>query len=616
MPDARPPLGAWPGTSFCVWAPEHARVDLVLERGGNRDVRPLARDGRGYWSAVFDDVHAGDRYRYQLNDDDSQIYPDPASRYQPEGVHGPSEVVNPAAFQWTDQEWRAPRREELVFYELHVGTFSPEGTFRGVVERLPHLAQLGVNAIELMPVADFPGERNWGYDAVAIFAPARCYGRPDDLRALVNAAHQHGIAVFLDVVYNHLGPDGAYANVFSPYYFTDRHRSPWGKGVNMDGEHSAEVRAFFLENARHWIGEYHIDGLRLDATHAIHDDSPRHFLEELANTTRAAAGRHVVLVAEDHRNLARLLLPARDSGYDLDGVWSDDFHHQVRVHVAHDRDGYYADFTGSTADVAATIGQGWFFRGQHSPHFGAARGTDPSQIEPHRFVVFVQNHDQIGNRADGARLNHQVDAATFRAISTLLVMVPETPLIFQGQEWATTAPFQYFTDHYFELGQLVTKGRREEFAAFAAFVDPARLAAIPDPQSRETFERSRLRWDELDAAPHASMFRLYQRLIGLRASAAPLRACQRDAFDVQTLDDETLLIVRSGGTERLWIVVRLDGEGIVGVPGGAVSNVVLTTEDTDVASDPRPIAIESRGTDIAVRFTRAGAAILHAQISK
>ncbi|MGH9347304.1 MAG: malto-oligosyltrehalose trehalohydrolase [Vicinamibacterales bacterium] len=603
------------GTHFRVWAPRHTSVELALDTTRTRELRPLVRDDRGYWSAVFDDIGPGAAYRYRLGGDDARVFPDPASRYQPEGVHGPSEVVDLSAFPWTDEGWRPPRREDLVVYELHGGTFSPQGTFRGALERLPHLAQLGVSAIELMPVGDFPGSHNWGYDGVAIFAPSRAYGRPEDLQALVNAAHQHGLAVLLDVVYNHLGPDGAYANAFSPYYFTDRHKSPWGQGVNMDGPHSADVRAFFVANAVHWVRDYHVDGLRLDATHAIQDDGPRHFLEELTATLRAATPRPVVVIAEDHRNLAKLALPARDGGWGLDGIWADDFHHQVRVHVTHDREGYYADFSGTADDIAETIRRGWFFTGQASASLGGPRGTDPEPLDPRQLVVCVQNHDQIGNRADGARLHHQVDAATYRAVSALLLMAPETPLLFQGQEWATRAPFLYFTDHHPELGRQVTIGRREEFSSFSAFADPVERGRIPDPQAPATFERSRLRWEELERPEHASVVRLYQRLIALRATAAPLRVSDRGSYDASALDEETILLMRRNGAERLWIAARLGGTGRVTIGGAAGAQVLLTTEDPDLATDPQPIGIDARDGHASVFFTRPGAIVLHSSVT-
>jgi maltooligosyltrehalose trehalohydrolase len=608
----RLPIGAWREgdlTTFRVWAPERRSVELVLE-GWSRP-RPLQRDGQGYWSASFDDVRVGSMYRYRLDGADGETFPDPASRFQPQGVHGPSQVVDPSTFPWSDRDWRPPRRESLVFYELHVGTFSAEGTFRGVTERLPYLAQLGVTAIELMPIGDFPGDRNWGYDGVAIFAPARCYGTPLDLARLVDAAHQHGLAVCLDVVYNHFGPDGAYANAFSPYYFTDRHNSPWGKGVNLDGPHSRPVRDFFIENALHWVRDYHIDALRLDATHAMQDDGPRHFLEELTSTVREEGGRPVVFVAEDHRNLTRMLRPAGDGGWGLDGVWADDFHHQIRVHTAGDREGYYEDYTGTASDLAATIRQGWFFTGQPSAHLGECRGSDPTCLSPRQFVICIQNHDQVGNRSDGARLNHQIDDAMFRAITTLLLTAPETPLLFMGQEWAASTPFLYFTHHHEELGRLITDGRRDEFSAFESFRDPKRREQIPDPQQRDTFDRSRLRWDELARQPHVSMLRLYQRLLGLRATLAPLQKATRDSYDVCVPDDETIVVRRTSEDEHVLVAVRLAGTGrcTITSPTSTSWQVVLTTEDADLANDAQPMKISS-GPTVEIVFARAGAALL------
>jgi maltooligosyltrehalose trehalohydrolase len=587
-------------TSFRVWAPEHRSVDLVLEGTGTSspDMLPLTAERCGYWSARLA-VPPGTRYRYRLDGNDDATFPDPASRFQPEGVHGPSQVVDPASFAWTDGGWRAPALDRLVFYEIHVGTFTPQGTFRGAIDRLPALRELGVTAIELMPVADFPGTRNWGYDGVALFAPARCYGTPDDLRALVDAAHGEGLAVFLDVVYNHLGPDGAYANAFSPYYFTDAHESPWGRGVNLDGPHSPEVRRFFIENALHWVHEYHIDGLRLDATHALQDDSPTHFLAELTTTVRQHAGRAVTFVAEDHRNLAHMLRPVSAGGWGIDAVWADDFHHHVRVHAARDREGYYQDFSGDVADLVTTLRQGWFFTGQHSAHLGERRGTDPAGLRPEQFVVCIQNHDQIGNRADGARLNHEVDLATYRALSALLAFVPYTPLLFMGQEWAASSPFMFFTDHAPDLGRKVTEGRRQEFSAFSAFADPAKREAIPDPQSPRTFERSRLDWDERSRPPHAGVQRLYQRLLQLRP--------HEGGCDVRALGDAALIVTRGD----LSLVARLSGGGPVAIPhaGSTWRDVVLTTEDDGIADDPAPIRVDT-AAPLTVVFARPGAMLI------
>jgi len=598
-------------TTFTVWAPERERVDLVFERyeaDGGRDIRPLTRQEHGYWCGRFDDLPPGSLYRYRLDGDASLIFPDPASQYQPLGVHGPSQVIDAAAFQWTDEGWRVPPLERMTFYELHVGTFTPAGTFDGVVERLDYLWRLGVTAIELMPIGDFAGAHNWGYDGAAIFAPARCYGTPDSLRALVDAAHRKGIAVVFDVVYNHFGPDGAYAGVFSPHYYSDRHRSPWGRGLNFDGPHSAQVRRFFIENARQWVQDYHADALRLDATHAIVDESAPHFLAELTSAVRAEGGRDVVIVAEDHRNLARMLAPVAEGGFGIDAVWADDFHHQARVHTAGDRDGYYAEFTGTTADLAETLRRGWFFTGQASPRSGQPRGTDPSGLHPPQFVICVQNHDQVGNRFDGARLHHQIDPAAYRALTVLLLVAPHTPLLFMGQEWAATTPFQFFTDHHEELGRLVTKGRRAEFASFDSFKD---TEAVPDPQEHLTFARSRLHWGEVDRRPHAGVLRLYERLLHLRQSHPALQAHGRDAFDVAAVDEQTLTLRRCnrGASATLVAIVKLSGDrpATVGVEPD-LAHLLLSTEDPDIVDEPRPIRVDRvEGT---VRLERPGAILL------
>ena len=619
------------GTTFRVWAPDAAAVELVLCRAAGAaagadtgDVRPLRPSPGGYWTGRFADVGAGHRYKYRLDGDGSRTFPDPASRFQPEGVHGPSEVVDPSGFRWSASAWTPPPLEQIVLYELHVGTFSPEGTYTGAIARLPHLVDLGVTAIELMPVGDFPGERNWGYDGVAIFAPARAYGTPDDLRALVDAAHRFGLAVLLDVVYNHLGPDGAYANAFSTHYFSDAHSSPWGRGVNLDGPHSGPVRRFFIENAVHWIREYRIDGLRLDATHALHDDSPVHFLRELADAARADAGRPILVTAEDHRNLSRMLMPPARGGFGLDAVWADDFHHQARVHTAGDREGYYEDFSGSVGDLATTLRQGWFFTGQYSRYLREPRGTDPSGLAPPQFVVCIQNHDQIGNRADGARLHHEIDPAVYRALSALLLLAPQTPLLFMGQEWGASSPFQFFTDHGEELGRKVTEGRRQEFAAFAAFTDPARRAAIPDPQQRSTFERSRLDWEELTAPAHGGVLLLYRRLLRLRRATPALVSRSRAPFAVREIDAHTLALAYGSPEETddgaLLLVARVSGGGgTVQLPVASPAATLLTTEDEGMAEDVSPpsvqLAVSADGhSRLDVRFARPGAVALRATL--
>ena len=583
-------LGAVPtkgGAQFTVWAPEAERVDVVLVHPDYSMTRALSRLPNGCFSAWEPDVEAGTRYCFRLNG--GHEYPDPASRFQPDGVHGASMVVDPNRFEWTDDGWRGVARDELVVYELHVGTFTPEGTFAGVQSRLEYLASLGVTAIELMPVAEAAGTRNWGYDGVDLFAPSHHYGTPDDLRLLVDAAHRHGLAVILDVVYNHVGPDGAYLSAFSASYFTTRHASPWGPSVNLDGEGSEQVRAFLIENALHWIAEYRVDGLRLDATHTLVDHSALHFLAELSERVRATTHRPVILIAEDERNLTAIVEP-RPRGYGLDAVWADDFHHHIRRAVAGDSEGYFADFSGSARDLAATIRQGWFYTGQTPARSGEPRGTDPAGIDPRRMVICLQNHDQIGNRAFGDRLHHHIDLATYRAISALLLFAPETPLLFMGQEWAATSPFLFFTDHDQTIGRLVTEGRRSEFSEFSAFTDERTRDRIPDPQDPETFAASRLAWDEMWSPSHAGVLRLYRGLIALRRHVVDRVAGSR-LVSAEALDEHTVAVAH--GTHA--IVARLAGAGRVSLDppldlGARTSarDVVLTTEDREFAVAGRP----------------------------
>ena len=612
----RPTLGAWleqRGVRFRVWAPEARTLRVVFEPPGPQAVS-LERFPDGTFGALVPGAKAGDRYRYEV--DGGAPFPDPASRFQPEGVHGPSEIVAPGRFTWTDSGWTGIPRNDLVLYELHVGTFTPEGTFAAAAQRLRYLARLGVTAVELMPVADFPGTRNWGYDGVDLFAPARCYGTPDDLRRLVNAAHTSGLAVVLDVVYNHLGPEGNYLSVFSPYYFSDTHTNPWGKGLNFDGPNSSMVRQFFIENALHWVHEYHVDGLRLDATHAIVDNDPRHFVAQLAARVKESSVRPVYVIAEDHRNLAGLIRPEGEGGWGLDGVWADDFHHKVRVALAGDNEGYYRDYTGSMSDLARTLNQGWHFTGQYSTYLQQHRGTDPTGIPPRRFVFCIQNHDQIGNRAMGERLHHQIDLAAYRAASVLLLCAPATPLLFMGQEWAATTPFRYFTDHPDELGKLVTEGRRNEFRHFSTFSDAATRNRIPDPQDQATFRASRLDWFELAHEPHTSTLRLYERLLALRRHESAIRC---ETFTAYAPTESTLVLRQDAedGPALLAIVqmsgsseIRLGGHESLAGLDPSLWRLLLTTEDRPFAPDPQPPVIEFQAGALTIRFARPSAVLL------
>jgi maltooligosyltrehalose trehalohydrolase len=610
----RPSLGAWiegGGVRFRVWAPERRRVELIVD---DHEPRLLTKDADGTHSGFVAGLSAGARYRCRL--DGQGTFPDPVSRFQPEGVHGPSEIVDAATYPWSDAGWRGRPLEDLIVYELHVGTFTPGGTFAAAAEKLDALRDLGATAIELMPVADFPGARNWGYDGVSLFAPARCYGRPDDLRRLVDRAHGLGLAVLLDVVYNHFGPDGAYQGAFSPQYFTRRHSTPWGQAINLDGPGNEHVRDYFVENALHWIHEYHLDGLRLDATHALFDDSDRPFLAELSARVHAATpGREVSLIAEDHRNLARMVRAEADGGWGLDAQWSDDFHHQMRRRLTGDRDAYFSDFSDSLAEMAETIRDGWFYKGQHSAYYGSPRGSDPRGLAPSRFVFFLQNHDQVGNRAAGERLHHQVDLATYRAASVALLASPEMPLLFMGQEWAASAPFLFFTDHHEELGRRVTEGRRREFKRFAAFADAAARERIPDPQAEETFRRSHLDWSEIGRPPHAGTRRLYQALLRLRREDPLLRRPRWRGFTVRADGDDALALVRrseDGGA--VVAVIHLGGPRTVHLGAGDAEDgewtVLLDTEDPTYADDPHAIEIDSSGRRPIVHFARPGAVIL------
>ncbi len=607
-------------TTFRVWAPKADSIELILEEvhTGTRAL-PMRSEQDGVFCLEVAGVQPGDLYRYQMAGQNP--WPDPASRFQPHGVHGPSQVVDPIRFPWSDADWSGIPREDLALYELHVGTFTPEGTFAAATERLLYLRDLGITAIELMPIADFPGERNWGYDGVSLFAPARCYGTPDEFRVLVNTAHQVGLAVHLDVVYNHLGPDGAYIAAFSPMVFSKRHRSPWGAGLNFDGPGSHVLRRFFIENALHWIHEYHLDGLRLDATHAIVDDSRTYFLEELAGAVHASlrnTRRNVLLIAEDERNLARIVRPCDKGGYGLDAIWADDFHHEVHCCLTGQRDGYFEDFSGTTIDIASTALQGWFYCGQHAQHFGKNRGTDPMGLTYSSFVVCLQNHDQVGNRAMGERLNHLVELDSYRAASVLLLMSPETPLLFMGQEWAASSPFLYFTDHEPDLGKKVTEGRRREFARFASFSEPAARRLIPDPQAPTTFIESHLRWEELKKDPHQGVLNLYRDLLNLRASQAAMQNKTRNGFEIVPLGADALLLKRQSGTSSLLALIQLRGKDQHDLQQHTLATLsseqawqpVLTSEDFAYTSNSVPV--EFCADPLRLSFRRPGAIILRA----
>jgi len=644
------PLPEGRGVRFRVWAPQATSVELRICRGQLPVTSyqfPVARDqvpvsstesreratGKreletgdwkprsGYWQLDVADAAAGDRYAYSI--DGRGPLPDPASRYQPDGVHAWSEVVDPDAFAWTDSAWRGLDPPRVVIYELHVGTFTREGTFASAAAKLPLLRDLGVTAIELMPLADFPGLRNWGYDGVALFAPARAYGHPHDLRAFVDAAHGLGLAVLIDVVYNHLGPEGAYLPAFAPSFLTGEHQTPWGDAVNLDEDGSDGVRAFLLDNALHWIREYHADGLRLDAVHALIDGSKRPFVAELTAAVHASeyaaehaeteggGGQRRLVCAEDCRNLAMLVQSTSRGGWGLDGVWADDFHHIVRRMLAGDDRGYYVDYHGTVAELADTLRNGWHYRGQPSRHTGAPRGTNASAVEMRKAIVCVQNHDQVGNRALGDRLHHAIDPASWRAAVTLLLMSPMTPLLFMGQEWAASTPFQFFTDFEPHLGHKVVDGRRAEFRAFPEFATPEAASRIPDPQAELTFARSRLNWEERVEREHATVLALHRALLHLRAENPALQASDAYSSEAREHDRGSLTLVRAGVDRDFLVVIRLLGGGAVDAPELTDGDweLVLDTEDEGFALDPTPPTIDYAART--VDFRRPGAVILH-----
>ena len=597
------------GVRFRVWAPAPQTLTLLVRDDGGVRTYQQQRGTDGIWELVVPEARAGTRYAYSCDGEEPR--PDPASRFQPDGVHGWSEVVDPAAFQWSDARWTGIDPAGVVLYELHVGTFSGNGTFASASERLGYLSDLGVTAIELMPVADFPGRRNWGYDGVSLFAPSRAYGRPDDLRAFIDRAHGLGLAVLIDVVYNHLGPEGAYLPLFSPQFLTEAHATPWGTAVNLDQDGSEIVRRLLTENALHWIHEYHADGLRLDATHALIDASDRPFVADLTTAVHGARKCPPLVYAEDHRNLAVLVRERDLGGWGLDGVWADDFHHVVRRMLGEPAHSYYVDYEGHAEEIAATLRRGWLFVGQTSVHRQAPRGTDPSDVPMRKAVICVQNHDQIGNRALGDRVHHTVAAAAWRAAVTLLLTAPMTPLLFMGQEWAATTPFQFFTDFEPSLGEQIIAGRRREFRAFPEFASPEAAERIPNPQADATFEASRLQWDEQRLPDHAAALALHRALLQLRATVHALQASHASTCAAEALDDSTVVVRRPhpDGSGEIVICARLRGSGrvVLQIEPGRAMRQLLTTEDEPFAVDPEPplVDVEAR----AITFRRPGALV-------
>ena len=568
-------LAADGGVRFRLWAPAAREVALILPE--DAAALPLAMSPLedGWFGIDTDLARAGSRYRFRI--DGKLDVPDPASRSNPEDVHGPSVVVDPNAFDWGDAGWKGRPWHEAVIYELHVGTFSPEGNYAGVEQRLDHLAELGVTFIELMPLADFPGARGWGYDGTLPFAPESAYGTPDQLKSLVAAAHARKLGVLLDVVYNHFGPEGNYLHAAAPQFFTDRHRTPWGAAINFDGQSSRSVRDFFIHNALYWLEEFNLDGLRFDAVHAILDDSETHLLTELARSVRSGPGknRHVHLVLENGNNEARWL--GSPGGHEsFDAQWNDDVHHCLHTILTGESDGYYADYAERPhALLCRALAEGFAYQGEASAHEGRARGEPSAHQPPTAFISFLQNHDQIGNRACGERLSQLVlDEEPLRAATALLLLSPAPPMLFMGEEWAAPEPFLYFCDFEPELAGKVREGRRAEFARFAKFQDPHAAGQIPDPTAASTFETCRLNWDRLAEPQHARWLEYHRRLLTIRArDIVPLIPRIRSRSTSQLADGKAFSVdwLLEGGS-KLHLMANLTAQSapVVRKPAGRV----------------------------------------------
>jgi maltooligosyltrehalose trehalohydrolase len=541
-------------TRFRVWAPDPRDVELVIERrtGSTLSVRPTKESG-GYHVVRVPEVGAGDRYRYRL---DGRLLPDPASRWQPEGPFGPSEIVDPRRFQWTDRTWSGIELRGQVISEIHIGTFTPEGTWRAAAERLPEIRDTGITTLEVMPVAEFPGRFGWGYDGVFPFAPTRLYGTPDDFRAFVDRAHALGLAVILDVVYNHLGPAGCVFRDYARAYFTDRYPNEWGDPLNFDGPDCEPVRDYFAANAAYWIAEFHLDGLRLDATQSVHDASPEHVLARMARETRqAAGGRRIVLVAENEPQDVRMVETLERGGCGLDALWNDDFHHTAVVALTGRREAYYTDHRGVPQEFLSAAKYGFLFQGQRYAWQKKGRGTRTMGIPPARFVNFLENHDQLANSGDGRRMHARTAPGRYRAMTALVLLMPGTPMLFQGQEFGATAPFLYFADHEPELARAVQQGRAEFVSQFTSLASPEVQARLPVPHDAATFTRCRLDWRERHE--RHQHWRLHRDLLVIRREDLAFRQQVPGALDGAILGPESFVLryfTPECGDERLLVV--------------------------------------------------------------
>ena len=584
--------------NFEIWAP--AARSVAVKAGAALHAMSPAEGG--WWKVTVEDAGPGTEYGFILDEDDP--VPDPRSPWQPFGIHGPSCLIDHSAFEWTDQKWQPKPLSSAIIYELHIGTFTPDGTFRSTVERLDYLVELGVTHVELMPVNEFSGLWGWGYDGVDLYAPHHAYGTPDDLKQLVDECHARGLAVLLDVVYNHFGPVGNYLNRFGPY-FTEAYKTPWGAAVNLDHSGSFEVRRFFSDNALMWLRDYHFDGLRLDAVHAFIDRSAIPFLEHLSSevsSLSAQIGRHLVLIAESDLNDPRVVTGREAGGYGIDAQWSDDFHHALHTTLTGERNGYYEDFD-SFRDLAKALRHAYVYDGIYSRHRHRLHGRPMINLSGHHFLGYAQNHDQVGNRAQGERLSHLVSGGRQKIAAALVLTSPFVPMLFQGEEFGASSPFLYFSQHEDpDLGQQVSEGRKREFAPFGWNPEE-----VPDPQDRTSFDSSKLRWDEVEEEPHALLLSWYKDLIALRRSVGALTDGRMNRVQVNYDEDAEWLAVKRGeievvcnlGPDRQIVPVsktarplicsdeRYDiGPGFIELPADSVA--VLTTAATSVSAPTSP----------------------------
>ncbi|MGC1272716.1 MAG: malto-oligosyltrehalose trehalohydrolase [Planctomycetaceae bacterium] len=575
------------GVHFRVWAPRRDLVEVVVGPGAVR--QPLELEGaEGYHSGFVANAKAGYRYHFLL-DGGEYAYPDPASRFQPEGVHGPSEIVDPSAYQWSDAGWKGISLKGQVISEIHLGTFTTEGTYTAAADKLPLLKETGVTVVELMPLAEYAGEYGWGYDGVDFYAPTKNHGTPDDLRRFVDTAHRLGMAVILDVVYNHFGPEGNYASAFSDQYFSKEHEGEWGDPINFDGESSQPVREYMIENAGYWIDEFHFDGLRLDAVHAIIDDSPDHVLAALTRRAREkAAQRRIVIINEDEFQIVKHFTPTSEGGYGLDGGWNDDFHHACRVAATGHAEAYYAGYQGSPQEIASAVRHGYLYQGQWHAGQKKFRGSSTRGRSGRQFVTFLQNHDQVANDATGLRLHQQTSAGRYRALTAVWLLAPGTPLFFQGQEWAASAPFHYFVDHPVDLGMLVREGRWNEMRRFNRAVGREKIVPLFDPTDRDVYEACKIDWNERERGNHAETLAMHRDLLRMRREDPTFAAQNADAIDSAVLGPEAFLLRYFGpqDDDRL-IFVNLGrdlgmlpaAEPLFAAPGGKKWKILWSSDD-------------------------------------